>query len=79
MRLPIAECGQKKEMKTTQIKVEKILKVSLDSISSPSPSVKIQIIGGKLYLRCKGKTLLGIFENKKLPQVKFPANNLNFH
>ena len=29
-------------------KVEKILKGSLDSI--PSPSVKIQIIGGKVYL-----------------------------
>ena len=31
------------------IKVEKILKGSMDSI--PSPSVKIQIIGGKVYLR----------------------------
>ena len=40
------------------IKVEKILKGSLDSI--PSPSVKIQIIGGKVCLRCKGKTFLGI-------------------
>ena len=30
-------------------KLEKILKVSLDSI--PSPSVKIQIIGGKVHLR----------------------------
>ena len=37
--------------------VEKILKGSLDSIPSPSPSVKIQIMGGKL---CKGKTLLGV-------------------
>ena len=41
-------------------KVKKILKGSLDSISSPSPSVKIQIMGGKVCLRCKGKTLLGI-------------------
>ena len=41
-------------------KVEKILKDSLDSIPSPSPSVKIQIMGGKVCLRCKGKTLLGI-------------------
>jgi hypothetical protein len=32
-------------------KVEKILKGSLDSIPSTSPSVKIQIIGGKVYLR----------------------------
>ena len=41
-------------------KVEKILKGSLDSIPSPSPSVKIQIMGGKDCLRCKGKTLLGV-------------------
>ena len=41
-------------------KVKKILEDSLDSIPSPSPSVKIQIMGGKVGLRCKGKTLLGI-------------------
>jgi len=41
-------------------KVEKIFKGSLDSIPSPSPSVKIQIMGNKICLRCKGKTLLGI-------------------
>ena len=29
------------------VKVEKILKGSLDSIPLPSPSVKIQIMGGK--------------------------------
>ena len=34
--------------------VEKILKGSLDLIISPS--VKIQIIGGKVCLRCEGKT-----------------------
>ena len=39
-------------------KVEKILKGSLDSI--PSPSVKIQIMGGKVGFSCKGKTLLGV-------------------
>ena len=39
-----------------KIKVEKISKGSLDSISSPSPSLKIQIMGGKVSLRCKGKT-----------------------
>ena len=33
---------------------------SLDSIPSPSPSVKIQIIGGKVGLKCKGKTWLAI-------------------
>ena len=43
-----------------KFKVEKILKGSLDLIPSPSPSVKIQIMGGKVCLRCKGKTLLGI-------------------
>ena len=42
------------------VKVEKILKGSLDLIPSPSPSVKIQIMGGKVCLRFKGKTLLGV-------------------
>ena len=32
-------------------KVENNLKGSLDLIPSPSPSVEIQIIGGKVYLR----------------------------
>ena len=32
-------------------KVENIQEDSLDSIPSPSTSVKIQIIGGKVYLR----------------------------
>jgi hypothetical protein len=51
--------------------------------------VKIQIMGGKVCLRCKGKTMLGVFENKKfdditqqcfalLSQVNIPTNNLNF-
>ena len=44
-------------------KVEKILKGGLDLIPSPSPSVKIQIIGGKVCLRCKGKILLGVINN----------------
>ena len=72
-----------------QAKVEKTLKGSLDLIPSPSLLVKIQIMSGKVCLRCKGKTLLGI-ENKKLvditlqcfallPQVNFPANSLNLH
>ena len=75
-----------------KVKVEKTIKGSLDSI--PSPSVKIQIIGGKDGLRSKSKTLLGI-DNKLLkakslltspsnvlpllPQVNFPINNFNFH
>ena len=41
-------------------KVEKILRGSLDLMPSPSPSVKIQIMGGIVRLRCKGKALLGI-------------------
>ena len=47
------------------IKVEKILKGSLNLIPSPIPSVKIQIMGGKVCLRCKGKTLL-VVVNKLL-------------
>ena len=63
--------------------VENFLKGSLYLIPSPSPSVKIQIMGRKVCLRCKGKTLLGLV-NKHLntkslltfPQVNF---SLNFH
>ena len=43
------------------IKEEKILKGSLDSI--PSPSVKIQIMSGKLSMRYEGKNLLGLSTN----------------
>ena len=56
---------------------------------SPSPSVKIEIIGGKVCLR---QNIAGqqTFESKKfvkntqqwfalLPQLIFPTNNLNFH
>ena len=50
-------CGQKIRIKSTS-KVEKILKGCLDLI--PSPSVKIQTVGGKVCLRCKGKRLLGV-------------------
>ena len=68
-------------------KAEKILKGNLDSLLSPSSSVKIQIMGGKVCLRCKGKTLLGIVNKilkaKRLftliPQENFIASNLNFH
>ena len=54
-------------------KVENILKGSLDLI--PSPSMKIQIMSGKVCLRAKGKTLLGsgrcqqTFGNKKFVDV----------
>ena len=40
------------------INVENILKGSLDLIPSPSHSVKIQIMGREVSLRCKGKILL---------------------
>ena len=42
------------------IKVEKILKGNLDSILSPSPSMKIQVMGGKICFRYKGETLMGV-------------------
>ena len=42
------------------VKAEKILKGSLDLIPSPSPSVKVQIMVGKVCLRRKSKTLMGI-------------------
>ena len=70
-----AECGRAGKFLS---KVENILKVSRDSIPSPSPSVEIQIMGGKICLRCNSKTLLGVVNNV-LPQVNFPTNNLNFH
>ena len=62
-------------------KVDKILKGSLDLILSPSPSVKIQIMSGKICLRCTSKTLLGVVNKcfTLLPQVNFPTNILNFH
>ena len=53
------EIGQKfrKKQEETKLnsKVEKTLKGNLESIPSPSPSVKIQIKGGRFCLRCKGK------------------------
>ena len=71
-------------------KVEKILRGRLDSIPSPSPSVKIQIMGGKICWQNIAGHCQQTFENKKivditqqyfaiLPQVNFPAHNLNFH
>ena len=69
------------------VKVENISKGRLDS--NPSPSVKIQTIGGKVYLKLRGKTLLGdvhkvfVFKsllttpNNVLPS-HFPAQYLNF-
>ena len=39
------------------LKVENISKGSLGLIPSPSPSVKLQIMGGKVCLRCKGYSI----------------------
>ena len=71
------------------LKVENILKDSLDSIPSPSPSMKIKIMGGKVCLRCKGKVCcqqtflkaksLLTSPSNVFPQVNFPTNDLNFH
>ena len=65
----------------TIIKVENILKGSLDLIPSPSPSVKIQIMGGKVCLSCKSKTLLGL-ANKLLKTKSLltsPSNVLPYY
>ena len=63
------------------IKVEKILKSSLDSIPSPSPLVKIQIMGLKVSLRCKFPQVWYIIQQSfaLLPQVNFPVNSSDFH
>ena len=63
------------------VKVEKILKGSLDSVPSPTPSVKIQIMGRKVCLRCKCKILLGIV-NKLLKSkilLTSPSNILPYY
>ena len=67
---PVKHDAQKAIYRTVS-KVENILKGSLDSIISPLPSVKIQIMGGKVCLRCKGKILLGVV-NKLLKTKYFP-------
>ena len=48
--------------------VEKILKGSLNLIPSSFPSSKIQIMGGKVCLRFKSKTLMGVVN--KLLKIK---------
>ena len=61
------------------IKVEKILKGSLDLI--PSPSAKIQIMGGKVCLRCEGKILLGVVNKlmKTKSLLTSPSNVLPYY
>ena len=55
-------------------KVEKILKGSLDSILSPSSQRKFKLWAGKFSWVVKAKHQCFAL----LPQVNFPANNLNF-
>ena len=55
-------------------RVKNILKGSLDLIPSPPPSVKIQIIGGKICLQCNAQQCFAI-----TPQANFPTYNFNFH
>ena len=59
--------------------VEHILKASLDLI--PSPSMKIQIMGGKVCLRCKGKILLGVVNKllKTKSLLTSPSNVLPYY
>ena len=65
----------------THVKDEIFLKGRLDSIQSPLPSVRIQIMGGKVCLRCKGKTLLGavntLLKTKSL--LTLPSNVLPYY
>ena len=51
-------CGEMNQKILSYFKAEKIINSCLNSIPSPSPSMKIQIMGGKVRLRCKGKTFL---------------------
>ena len=63
------------------VKVEKFLKGSLNSIPSPSPSMKIQIMGRKVCLMCKGKTLLGVVNKllKTKSLLTSPSNVLPYY
>ena len=62
-------------------KVENILNGRLDLIPSPSPLVKIQVMGGIVSLQCKGKTLLGIVNKllKTKSLLTSPSNVLPHH
>ena len=60
-------------------KVEKILKGSLDLIPSPSPSVTIQIMGGKVCLRCKHYWALSTNFWKQEVFLTSPSNVLPYY
>ena len=70
-----------KRVRHSLIKVETILKGSLDLIPSPSPSVKIQIVGEKVCLRCKAN-MLPVFVDKLLKAKSLlisPSNVLPYY
>jgi hypothetical protein len=62
-------------------KLEKILKGGLESIPKPSPSVKILIMGGKVCLRSKDRTLLGVVNKllKAKSLLASPSNVLPYY
>ena len=70
------EAAEEDELDFKAGKVENILKCSLDSIPSHSASVKIRIMGGKVCLGCKGKTLLGVV-NKLLKTKSLLSSSSN--
>ena len=72
---------KKAQIKKINIKVENILKGSLDLIASPSHSVKSQNMGGKVCLRCKGKTLMGVVNKllKAKSLLTSPSNVLPYY
>ena len=57
-------------------KVEIFVKGDLDLIPSPSPSMKIQIMSGKVCLRCKGKILLVVVHKLLKTKLTMPSNVL---
>ena len=66
---------QTKELETemdqcqSQLKASFFKKIACIRSQAPSPSVKIQIMGGKVCFRCKGKTLLGIVNKLFISKV----------
>jgi hypothetical protein len=70
--------GKRYDISIVFVKVEMIFKGSLDSI--PSPSIKIQIMGAKVSLMCKGKTLLGVvYKIGKTKSLLTSPNNVLPH
>ena len=52
-----------------RVKASFFKKIASIPSQAPSPSVKIQIMGGKVCFRCKGKTLLGIVNKLFISKV----------